>query len=256
MDGIGQITGDLTSIGAVNMTGLSGADLNSIGGTMRFTSLRALSTLGFPSLTKVDAIAWTTLNTLQHLTFTTGLTQANSVFITDTALVSLDGINLAQVGTFEITNNNNLRTIDTQVNNITQSLTINNNGLDLKLSFPNLIWAYNMTVRNVSNFEIPSLKAVNTTFGVYGSYMEGVFAPNLTTVGGDLAFVADSSLTNISMPLLQTIGGGLLIANNTGLLSIDGFASLKTAGSINVSGNFTKYANFHTLVQNHLHTNI
>ncbi|OBT74652.1 hypothetical protein VF21_07013 [Pseudogymnoascus sp. 05NY08] len=100
-----------------------------------------------------------------------------------------------------------------------------------------------MAVRNVSSLSIPSLKVVNSTFGVYGSYMESVIAPNLTKIGGDVAFVADSSLTNISMPLLQTIGGGLLIANNSKLMDITGFKNLKSAaGAISISGNFTKGA--------------
>lgn len=254
LDGIEEITGDLIAVSAVKMTGLSGTDLASIGGTMRLTSLTIMSNLGFPELVEVGALQWTTLNALQQLGFAKSLSTASTVFITDTALTSLEGINLDQVGNFEITNNAFLRKISTQVANISQSLTINNNGPNLNLEFPNLIWANNMTIRNVSNFSIPSLESVKTTFGVYGSYMEGVFAPNLTSVGGDVAFVADSSLTNISMPLLKTIGGGLLIANNTELLSIDGFASLKTASSINISGNFTEYVHLH--VCNKIDTNI
>lgn len=239
-EGLQEITGDLIAHGAVNMTSLSSNSLRSIGGTMKLTSLTIMNNLAFPSLTSVGAISWTTLNALQRLTFTTGITKADSIFITDTALVSLDGINLAQVGNFEITNNAYLRSISTQVGNITKALTINNNGQNLELEFPNLIWAYNMTVRNVSSISIPSLKHVNSTFGVYGSYMQGVSAPNLTQVEGDVAFVADSSLTNISMPLLESIGGGLLIANNSALLNITGFPSLKRAGgAISISGNFT-----------------
>ena len=240
--GIQQINGDLIANQAVKLTELSAPALGSVSGTIKFTSLTTMSSLQFPNLSQVGAISWTTLNALQQLTFTTGLTKAKSVFITDTALTTLDGINLATVDSFEITNNAYLREIDTQVGNISQALIINNNGPNLKLTFPNLIWAFNMTVRNVSSLSIPSLKVVNSTFGVYGSYMESVIAPNLTKVGGDVAFVADSSLTNISMPLLETIGGGLLIANNTKLLDITGFNSLKsTAGAISISGNFTKY---------------
>lgn len=242
LNGIQQINGDLIANNAVKLTALSATELGSVSGTIKFTSLTTMSSLQFPSLSQVGAISWTTLNALQQLTFTTGLTKAKSVFITDTALTTLDGINLATVDNFEITNNAYLREIDTQVGNISQALIINNNGPNLKLTFPNLIWAFNMTVRNVSSLSIPSLKAVNSTFGVYGSYMESVIAPNLTKVGGDVAFVADSSLTNISMPLLETIGGGLLIANNSKLLDITGFKSLKSAaGAISISGNFTKY---------------
>ncbi|KFY50819.1 hypothetical protein V496_09148 [Pseudogymnoascus sp. VKM F-4515 (FW-2607)] len=243
LNGIQQINGDLIANNAVKLTSLSATSLGSVSGTIKFTSLTTMSSLEFPSLSQVGAISWTTLNALQQLTFTTGLTKAKSVFITDTALTTLDGINLATVDSFEITNNAYLREIETQVGNISQALIINNNGPNLKLTFPNLIWAFNMTVRNVSSLSIPSLKVVNSTFGVYGSYMESVIAPNLTKVGGDVAFVADSSLTNISMPLLETIGGGLLIANNSKLLDITGFKSLKSAaGAISISGNFTKAA--------------
>ncbi|OBT51270.1 hypothetical protein VE04_09184 [Pseudogymnoascus sp. 24MN13] len=230
LNGIQQLNGDLIANQAVKLTALSATSLGSISGTIKFTSLTTMSSLEFPSLS-------------QALTFTTGVTKAKSVFITDTALTSLDGINLATVDSFEITNNAYLRKIETQVGNISQALIINNNGPNLELTFPNLIWAFNMTVRNVSSLSIPSLKVVNSTFGVYGSYMESVMAPNLTKVGGDVAFVADSSLTNISMPLLETIGGGLLIANNSKLLDITGFPALKSAaGAISISGNFTKAA--------------
>jgi hypothetical protein len=230
----------LICVGAVNLTSLTGSTLTAIGGSMTLTSLTIMSTLNFPTLTSVKALTWTTLNALQQLSFgTTGITKAVTVFITDTALTSLTGINLMSVGNMEITNNAYLRSISTQVANITQSLIISANGPNLNLTFPNLIFAYNMTVRNVSSLTIPSLKSVNTTFGVYGSSMTSVMAPNLTAVGTDLAFVADPSLTNISMPALLSVGGGLLIANNTGLLDIDGFPALKSAGSISLSGNFT-----------------
>jgi len=243
LNGIEQLNGDLIANNAVKLTSLSATELGSISGTIKFTSLTTMSSLEFPKLSSVGAISWTTLNALQQLAFTTGVTKAKSVFITDTALTTLDGINLATVDNFEITNNAYLREIETQVGNISQALIINNNGPDLKLTFPNLIWAQNMTVRNVSSLSIPSLTKVKSTLGIYGSYMESVIAPNLTSVGGDLAFVADSSLTNISMPLLKTIGGGLLIANNTKLLDITGFPALESAGgAVSISGNFTKAA--------------
>jgi hypothetical protein len=239
-DGVKQLDGDLIAIGATKLPSLGGGTLTAIKGTLRLTSLTIMSNLAFPLLTKVGAIEWTTLNALQQLGFTSEISEADSIFITDTALTSLDGINLDSVGNFEITNNAFLRTISTQVGEIRTALTINNNGPNLKLQFPNLVWANNMTVRNVSSFEIPSLKSVNATFGVYTSYMESIMAPNLTKVGGDVAFVGDAKLTNISIPLLESIGGGLLIANNTALLAIDGFPKLKTTGAINISGNFTE----------------
>jgi len=162
--------------------------------------------------------------------------------ITDTQLNSLDGINLQTVQSMDINNNPYLTLISTQVANVTQALTIDANAQDLKVEFPNLIFAYNMTLRNISSISIPSLASVNTTLGFYGDYMTSVMAPNLTTVGGDLALIANAELTNISFPALTTVGGGVTIANNSALMTIDGFSSLKTTGAINMSGNFSTYA--------------
>lgn len=253
MNGIGEIDGNLIAEGATDLVALQGESLSTITGSMRLTGLTILSTLSFPALVKVDALEWTTLPSLDSLNFNGPVSQANRIFITDTHLTSLDGINLEQVKSFEVTNNAYLRTISTQVGNITEALIINNNGLNLTLDFPNLIWAMNMTVRNVSKLSIPSLQSINSTFGVYGSYMESVMAPNLTKVGGDVAYVADAALTNISMPLLKSIGGGLLIANCSSLESIDGFASLEKTGAINISGNFTEYVSSNLLCKSITH---
>jgi hypothetical protein len=42
------------------------------------------------------------------------------------------------------------------------------------------------------------------------------------------------------MPVLTTVGGGLTIANNSNLMIIDGFESLKSTGAIDISGNFSR----------------
>jgi hypothetical protein len=223
------------------MTQLSGKDLNSIGGAMTLTHLTILSTLSFPSLTSVKSIEWTDLPALQQLTFTQGVTTAQDVVISDTQLNSLDGINLRTVANMDINNNLYLTLISTQITNVTQSLSIDANAQSLKVNFPNLVFAFNMTLRNISSISIPSLASINSTLGFYGDYVTSVIAPNLTTVGGDLAFVANAELTNISMPALTTVGGGLTIANNSALMTIDGFPSLKTTGAINMSGNFSTY---------------
>jgi hypothetical protein len=208
---------------------------------MTLTSLTVLSTLSFPELTSVGSIDWTALPALQELTFTTGVSTADSVTISNTQLNTLDGINLDQVTTFDINNNNYLKTISTQVGNITGSLNIEANGKNLTVDFPNLEWAYNMTFRNCSNILLPSLSTVNGSLGFYENYMSIVSAPNLTSTGGSLAFVANPDLTNISMPLLTTVGGGFQIANNSALMIINGFEELKTvAGALDFTGNFTE----------------
>jgi hypothetical protein len=167
------------------------------------------------------------------------------VTISNTFLSTLDGINLNTVDTLQIDNNNRLKTFSTQVANITSGLNINANGNSLEVTFPNLIWAANMTFRNISSISIPSLAAVNGSLGFYGNYMTSIAAPNLTSVGsfsdgrGSLAFVANTKLANISMPLLKSVGGADQISNNTDLGAIS-FPALSTVGgAIDFSGNFT-----------------
>jgi hypothetical protein len=240
LDGIQKIKGDVTCIGAVNMTSLSADSLTSIGGDFILRSLTIMSNLAFPKLKSVGSIQWTTLNAIQQLTFTAGLSTATSILITDTALNNLDGINLDTVENLDINNNNYLQVFSTQISSVMGLLNIDSNGNSLVVEFPNLENAFNMTLRNISSISIPSLTSVNSTLGFYGDLLTTISAPNLTTVLGDLAVVANPSLTNISMPLLKTVGGGFQVANNTHLLKIDSFPSLQSTGAINFSGNFTE----------------
>jgi hypothetical protein len=236
---IEKIGGDLTSVGAVNMTSLGGASLKSIGGDMILRSLTIMSTLSFPALTSVKSLQWQTLNALQELTFTKGLDTAESITISDTELNDLDGIMLDTIGSLDINNNKFLKAISIGLTGATGLINIDSNGVGLTVDFPLMEFAFNMTLRNISSISIPLLASVNSTLGFYGDLMTSISAPNLTSVGGDLAVVANGFLQNISMPVLSTIGGGFLVANNTKLLQLDSFPQLKNTGAINWTGNFS-----------------
>lgn len=245
IDGPQQITGDLTCENAGGLTSLGSTSIGSIGGAFTLNNLTLLSTLSMSDLTSVKTIAWTALPALSQLTFPATVSQATSVTISNTFLSTLDGINLDTVSTLQIDNNNRLKTFSTQIANVTSAVNINSNGNSLDVSFPNLIWAANMTLRNVSSITIPSLATINGSLGFYGNYMTSVIAPNLTSVGstatgaGSLAFVANGKLANISMPLLKTVGGADQIANNTGLTGISFPALTTVGGAIDFSGNFS-----------------
>ncbi len=47
-------------------------------------------------------------------------------------------------------------------------------------------------------------------------------------------------LSNLSFPLLETVGGGIIIQNNQNLVEIDGFPKLESiGGAVTIRGNFT-----------------
>lgn len=241
LDGIQRITGSLSCDGAVNLTSLEANDLAEIDKDFKLNGLTILSTLNFPSLTRVDNINWVALPALQQLSFTHGVTEAGNVTISNTQLNTLSGINLKTAEIFNVNNNPYLKEINMQMANITQALNIAANSKSLSASFPNLEFAFNMTFRNCSEVLLPSLAAVNGSLGFYSNYFKSFSARNLTTTGQSLVFDDNPSLTTISLPKLTTINGGYQIADNSELKIVNGFKNLKTvAGAIDFSGNFTQ----------------
>jgi hypothetical protein len=247
LDGPEQITGDFICHDAGALTSLGSTTLGSVGGAFDLYNLTLLSTFSFNDLTSVKNISWVSLPALSSLTLPAVISEATYVLITNTFLSTLDGINLATAAILNINNNNRLKEFSTQVANVSSSINIDSNGKSLDVSFPNLIWAANLTLRNVSSVSIPSLASINGSLGFYENYFTEVNAPNLTSVGstgsrtGSLAFVANPSLSNITIPGLKTVGGAFQIANNSALDAIS-FNTLSTVGgAIDFTGNFSTY---------------
>lgn len=245
VDTVQVITGNLSVTGAANLTSLIFGDLKSIGGFV-LDGLTDLSELSFPQLTTVSEMSFTALPLLQQMSFGgAGISQANSVLITNTGLSSLQGINnLQSVSTFNVNNNPALQNISLQVTSINGSLDIEaNDGFvsGLTTTFPMLQTAQNMTFRNCSSVLLPSLANVTQDLGFYSNTgMTSFAAPNLTTVGG-LIFVDNTDLTNISIPGLVSVNGSYQIANNTMLKIINGFQKLSVIkGALDFNGNFTE----------------
>lgn len=244
LSGPEEITGSLIAEDAGDLTTFGSDTITTIGKSFTLTNLTRLSLLSFTALTEVTEISWIALQALDTLDFTANVTKAEKVVIGNTFLSTLNGINLATVEVLDISNNNRLREFSAQLGNVTETLVIGTNGRNLEVSFPELLWAANMTFRNVSSVSLPSLKTVNGSLGFYGNFFESVKAPKLTSVGqfstgqGSLAFVANSKLAEISMPVLKTVGGAHQIANNTVLDKIDFPALESVGGAVDFSGNF------------------
>jgi hypothetical protein len=242
INGVQQITGDFTCVNATLLTSITSDQINTIQGTWHLEDLTILSNLQFNSLTGVDTINWVGLPALQSLNMAQGIQRANDVYISNTQLNNINGIELSAVATLNI--NNNFYLTDVNVNdlkNVTQALSFSANGRDLAISFPNLQDAANLTFRNVSKIDMPSLANVAGSMGFYSDTFKTFTAPNLTQTGGTLAFVDSPSLTSFAFPALETIGGGFLVANNTNLKAINGLPKLTTiVGALDFAGTFNR----------------
>lgn len=201
-----------------------------------------LSTLNLPALTSVGTITWQSLPALNSLSFSTGVSKANTVTISDTFLQSLDGIDLDTVGSMDINNNRRLTKFDTSLKNLSENLNIQANGAKLSVTMPNLVWIANMTIANVTEFSSPSLEVVNGSARFDSNYFESFAAPNMTsTSSGDISFINNPQLTNITFSGLKSLGGALTVVNNTRLEELTGFPELaELGGAIKIGGNFSK----------------
>lgn len=236
-----EIEGDLIVKNNGLIQSLSSDSLQTVGGAFALNNATSLTSLVFPVLGEVGSINWSTLTSLQEPTFgNPGITKAESVTVVDTFVSNLDGINVQDVTDMNINNNRRLSKFSTSIKTLSNALYVNDNALNMTMEMPNLEWIANMTIANVSTFSVPSLKYVNGSMRFGSNYFTEFLAANLTEIhDGDLSFVSNPQLTNVSIPQLERVGGGVTIANNTELTKIDGLASLaKVGGAIKMRGSF------------------
>lgn len=243
LDGPQAITGSLKVANNGGIQTLASSTIQNIGGTFDLNNVTFLTTLSFTSLTSVGAISWQHLTHLTTLTLgSTGITKADNVLVTDTFLDSLTGLNVVNVKKIDINNNVRLVSLTSALQTVSDQMLFQANGVNLQVAFPSLVWCLNMTIQDVGGFDLPALKVINGSARFNENQFTSFFAPNLTqTTSGDISFVSNGALTNISMPSLKSIAGGFTIANNTLLAKIDGFNSLTTVGgAVKLRGNFTE----------------
>ncbi|KAI9367546.1 GPI-anchored cell wall organization protein-domain-containing protein [Aspergillus egyptiacus] len=240
INGVQRIKGALSCNGGANITSFSAPSLETVDDAFHLEGLTSLTSLDAPELTSVGEIDFTALPILQNLGFTKGVTKAGSVSIVNTGLTSLNGISLNAVGSFIITDNTQLETVDVNnLKNATNLINFAGNYDKLEISLPNLGTGTNLTIRNVSSVSIPSLTKLEGQLGFWGNSFSSLSAPNLTETG-DLVFEDNASLRNLSLPQLETVNGGFLITRNDELSAIS-FPKLATVtGAIDFSGAFDK----------------
>ncbi|KAJ2903249.1 GPI-anchored cell wall organization protein ecm33 [Zalerion maritima] len=242
IDGPDSIDGDLICEDNGALTTLSSSSLTSIGGSFTMRNVTALTTLTMSKLSSVTTLDWQTLARLETVTFADeGLTEADTIRISDTFLSTLNAFSVTSPKKMEIDNNRRLTEWDSGLETLSDELVITANGFGLQVSFPDLVWIANMTISNVSDITVPSLEVVNGSMRFDSNFFTDFSAPNMTnTQDGDISFTGNSGLANVSFPLLTTVAGGFTIANNTKLEAIDGFPELKTiGGAVKLRGNFT-----------------
>ncbi|KAG7694145.1 hypothetical protein KL915_003816 [Ogataea haglerorum] len=233
------IYGSLTAFNCSNLQSLRADSLTTITKQLELTDLYVLDTLSFGSLVSVGSINWVTLPALTQAGLAAGVSDCQSIYISDTRLESLEGFNPINVETFNINNNKNLASISSDIKSVSNALSVSYNGDDTNVTFDSLAWANNITFYSVSSISMSNISAVNSSLGVFESNVELLEIPTLTKIGGDLSIIDNDDLSEIDLSDLQSVGGGFVIANNSNLDTIDGFDSLQSiGGAVILKGEF------------------
>lgn len=238
-----SIDGDLVIESNSGIQRFGSSSLQSISGKLTLNDVSQLAALSFPQLTEVDELTLKGLPNLRTLEFTKGITKADKLDIENTKLQDLNGIDLEEVSSIFIANNDDINSIEMKVTNITEFITLSFNNAEVNVSFPNLESANNISFRAIGSLSIPSLSKINSgSFGVFESdNLASLSAPNLTKIDGALVIDNNKGLKNISFASLTDVGANLQIANNTNLHEIDGLPKLKNVqAALDMSGNFSK----------------
>lgn len=242
INGPEQIQGNFVAKNGGDIISISSTSIESIDGNFQLENLEALSNLEFSSLKSLDGLSFIKLPRLGELNFgTEGVTKIKSIRVTDTFISDLSGLSVATVESFQIDNNRKMNTFRSDLVNITSELKIFDNGNDaMEIIMDKLELAAEIQISSAKNFSVPLLKEVTKSLKLNANpSLEFFSAPNLTIVEETLSLVDMKKLTNVSFPMLEEIGGGFTIQNNTKLESIDDFPKLeKVTGAMALRGSF------------------
>ncbi|KAG6004864.1 hypothetical protein E4U54_000453 [Claviceps lovelessii] len=239
IDGPKQIKGDLIINNATQLISISSSSINSIGGTLRLQGLQLLSSFTMQSLKSVDKLELVNLNQLSGLTLgTSGVTKASSIRIQDTFISDLSGFNVATADNITIANNARLNTFSSQLENVTNTLSVVRNAGSMKVDLGKLRHAGELDFRSIQSFDAPVLETASRVSFQESPELLSVSANNLTSIKNSLTLNNNKKLATISFTALKTIGGDMTILNNTALMKINKFPELKTIGSVLLAGSF------------------
>lgn len=240
LNGVQNITGSLSILSSPDLTSFSAPTLSKVGDTLDLEGLTILDTLSMPQLTDLGSIKFVTLPALEQLQFNSGVQNARNILISDTALKSLEGLNLSYVDTLDVNNNKNIKDITVRATQIAGALNIAFNSDSVNVSLPNLRWVNNATFRYCASVSMPELQKVNNSLGFVNNTLYGLQLDKVQSVGS-LTLASNSEMRNVSFANLTTIGGSFVIANNTHFGKIYGFPKLKVVrGTVQFQGDLTQ----------------
>jgi hypothetical protein len=237
-------------------------------------NLPLLSNLSFPSLsTAVDSLSWTDVPNLVRPVLRTEADQYGNVganIYGDLTIETsgIEALDFFKFGTFNraqnirIVNNKELRLINLTTLEDAQSIHIADNGPDTNVDLPALSYASSLFLRETSAVNVPRLANLDGNFVLSGNMFERFSAPEFVGVGGDVYIEDNDRLSDLRLPILTEVGGGLsngsfTVTNNPALLNLTlerlgGGTEVGASGAIDGNASFSGNFERHDMLLDHL----
>ncbi|KAI5955677.1 ECM33 [Candida jiufengensis] len=239
LTGLKQLYGDLSIINATQASTVNAPTLQLISGTFEVNANTILSNLNLAQLTTVGTLNLNALPALESTGLASGLTSADSIIISDTGLNQLTGINVYRLKVFNVNNNGDIDTIDSGLQEVTDTIDISYNAEKVDVILNQLTSANNVILQSVNSFQAPNLTQTNGSVAFSSSSIEKIELKQLKSIGKSLTINKNEDLDEVDFPKLETIGGALQISDNDNLKSLDGFPELNSVGgAVNINGSF------------------
>ncbi|KAH6680608.1 hypothetical protein B0J14DRAFT_269496 [Halenospora varia] len=164
--------------------------------------------------------------------------------ISSSGIQTLDNLNFGLIGKgggITITSNTNLTLVNLATLNTSSSIEVSNNSPSIVVRMQSLTNAHTLELQNVAEIDVPKLSTLDGGLTLTGNSFNNFTAPALTAIAGDVLIANNPLLDDISLPLLNDIGGGLengsfSISNNTDLRIVSLETLTYVDGNTTISG--------------------
>jgi hypothetical protein len=248
--GVQIIQGNLLFEHNYHLLQISLPDLQQVSGTFTLHNHTQLTQVDMPRMRAIKTLNVQVNPTLSKLNFPSGLVSNQHFRIVDSMLESVEGLLMEEANEIEFSANRYLTSVQlNELKIIHERLLITSNADQVHFSAPRLTSIKgNTTLTQLASMTLDALEQLGSGLHIHETHLETIKLDNLTALADTLSIIDNAQLVNISFASLETIGGALIIQDNSQLKVVDGFPQLKQIrGSIEIANNPLQRITFESL---------
>ena len=128
LEGVEEITGDVSITGSSSLRSLRAPNLKSVQGALKISEHTGLQELHLPALQESTSLTLSVLPELEKIDFPAGLSKVQDLTIQDTRATTIGGLKFDTLNKFTLTANTLMNSFDLQVKEMSGELYVVGNG--------------------------------------------------------------------------------------------------------------------------------